>query len=354
MAINGVIRDVNSATRVIRRRERKHNNASSEPVYEDFIANVSKKLHPGKIEIKLVDIKKYDKYAILKFEGEKIPYFKSGQYLTLDFKYHDHYINRPFIIISSPKDALCDNPTVEISVSNEFSETSKYLIENAKINDVFISEIALGNFTYDVIRDSNKIIFISENNIFSPVNSFIKGIIDKIYDIELIVVKDNDNIPYVKYDNTIEFSDLDKFYSNDYSYFICGSSKYVSDLESKLLKNGIKERRIRKEKYDSLIDEEILNNNEEFEIEVIRGINSTFIKAKSSNSIATALENNDIKIHTCCRNGVCGNCRIKIIDGKYYVPKDNENRRKTDIESGYAYACHTYPLSNMKIKISIN
>ena len=35
------------------------------------------------------------------------------------------------------------------------------------------------------------------------------------------------------------------------------------------------------------------------------------------------------------------------------MSKNNENRRKMDIEYGYVYSCHTYPKSDMKIKIKI-
>ena len=58
-------------------------------------------------------------------------------------------------------------------------------------------------------------------------------------------------------------------------------------------------------------------------------------------------------IRTCCRSGLCGACRIKVISGDYFVPKVGDGRRMADIKFGYVHSCKAYPLSDMTIKINI-
>ena len=69
--------------------------------------------------------------------------------------------------------------------------------------------------------------------------------------------------------------------------------------------------------------------------------------------IAVALERAGIKIHTRCRGGVCGICRIKVISGNVYVPEENDGRRDADKKLGYVHCCHAYPMSDLEIKIPI-
>ncbi len=338
MAIKGIIRDVTSVTKVMLVREKKHNSASDKPDLNDHIGSVAKSLHPGKITIKLISIEKKRYYRIFTFTGCNIPYFKPGQYMTLEYLYNGYKITRPFNIYSSPKSAVGDVKTVSICITNKYSDTVKCLYDNAKIGDDFIAEIGLGFFTYDAIRDSNKIICIADDEKISPFHSMIEAQNDKVIDCDI---------------KLIDKKDLENNISNEYSYFVYGSTGFVSRTVNKLKALGIDARRIRMEKFNSKVDKKVLENSTEYTIEVLRGIDSTFIKAKGNECIASALEKNGIEIHTCCRNGICGNCRIKVIEGEYYVPKDNENRRKMDIEYGYVYSCHTYPKSDMKIKINI-
>jgi ferredoxin len=86
---------------------------------------------------------------------------------------------------------------------------------------------------------------------------------------------------------------------------------------------------------------------------VKQGIHETVIDAEASESIAVALERASLPIHTRCRSGSCGVCRIKVLDGKYYVRPVNDGRRAEDKEFNYVHACSCYPLSDMTVRINI-
>ena len=94
--------------------------------------------------------------------------------------------------------------------------------------------------------------------------------------------------------------------------------------------------------------------DQEFEIEVHQGTQVTRIRGMAKESIATALERSGLRIHTCCRAGSCGTCRIKVLEGNYFIPSENDHRRAIDKEYNYVHSCSTYPTSDLKIKININ
>jgi ferredoxin len=126
-----------------------------------------------------------------------------------------------------------------------------------------------------------------------------------------------------------------------------------------LAANHVDLRRIRKEPFpieDITTHPEFPEElkDEEFEIEVHQGIHITRIRGLAKESIATALERSGLRIHTGCRAGACGLCRIKVLEGSYFIPSDLDHRRAADKEYNYVHSCSTYPTSNLKIKINIS
>ena len=86
---------------------------------------------------------------------------------------------------------------------------------------------------------------------------------------------------------------------------------------------------------------------------VVRGLSETTIDAIATEPLSSAMERVGVKIHTNCRSGACGACRVKVLEGTYYVSPHNDGRRKADKDFNYVHSCSTYPTSDMKIKINI-
>ena len=130
-------------------------------------------------------------------------------------------------------------------------------------------------------------------------------------------------------------------------------------VRGELAKLNVPKRRIRYEVFGQVRDitkfegfpQEL--KDKEFTISVMQGIAETKINAKATESIAVALERAGLKVHTACRSGACGFCRIKVLDGKYFVCPEGDGRRGADKDFNYVHACSTYPISDMKIKINI-
>ncbi len=46
-----------------------------------------------------------------------------------------------------------------------------------------------------------------------------------------------------------------------------------------------------------------------------------------------------------CKNGVCGNCRAKLVEGRVEMPQNFALERE-EVERGYVLACQSYPASD--------
>ena len=151
---------------------------------------------------------------------------------------------------------------------------------------------------------------------------------------------------------------IKKYSPKDASYFICGPKAMYDAIIKELHGICVDFRRIRAEAFpinDISLDPDFPREmvDSSFNIEVHQGIQVYHINASAKESIATALERSGLRIHTACRSGECGCCRIKIIQGNYFIPPSNDKRRQADKEFNYIHCCSTYPLSDLIIKINI-
>ena len=110
MKIRSKCHDLMGAFRVTRWRKNAIKHASSKPSEEvDHTNEIAQELHPSeKLHLELIAIKDIGKQASLfRFKvEERIPYFRAGQYLTLDFTLGDTKCSRPYSICSAPESTL--------------------------------------------------------------------------------------------------------------------------------------------------------------------------------------------------------------------------------------------------------
>jgi vanillate O-demethylase ferredoxin subunit len=76
------------------------------------------------------------------------------------------------------------------------------------------------------------------------------------------------------------------------------------------------------------------------------------IEVPTGKSLLDMLESSGIAVRSLCRAGICGNCRIKVLDGEYTLEPDFclSDQDKGD---GYALACCTFPQSGT-VKVDLN
>ncbi|MBR3350440.1 MAG: 2Fe-2S iron-sulfur cluster binding domain-containing protein [Solobacterium sp.] len=390
MKVRGFIKDVGGASRVTAAREAKYESASAVPAPYDPIGKTAKLLHPGLIPLTVTKIKEASPTAVtIRFSADHIPYFKAGQYMTVQVKEGDSAASRPYSICSAPYETRTDHPFVEITVRKKKQNAfvSDILLEKTSVGDVFLCEVGLGEFHHDSIRDAHHITALAGGSGITPFVSMAKEITYGKLDADLTIlygsVNENDIILKEELDSLV--SDrvkvihvlsgdnpgwegekgfvnaqiIRKYAPEDTTFMICGPRPMHSFLKNELAKLNIPARRIR---YDAPGQPQDISLSEGypsgmkgkvFSLSVIQGISKTVIPASADESIASALERAGLKIHTSCRSGACGVCRIKVLSGEYYVNPENDGRRGADKDFNYVHSCSAYPLSDLTVKINI-
>lgn len=218
----------------------------------------------------------------------------------------------------------------------------------------------------------------------------------KNQDIKIVYVNKSNN-------EKIDISLIKSYVTSKFTVFACGNKDFISEIKSELSQVNLEEKDFRCEIVNTIIEEpqdiiteevkqeeiEVIdetkkqnnvktkkqNNAEtkeqnnveekteetqenkpqinEYNIKVFTHENEFNIKCKEDETILSALEKNNIKAKSKCRNGKCGYCRTLLIWGNIKVDEELDNRRKTDIKNNYIHPCITYPTSDITIRVDI-
>ncbi|MBO5528023.1 MAG: iron-sulfur cluster-binding domain-containing protein [Bacilli bacterium] len=390
MKIKGFLKDVGGAGRVTKRRQEVFDNASSSPKPYDPIGAVAKALHPGFLRFKVEEVRVASPTAkTIRFVAPHFPYFMAGQFMTIRLQIGDSLVTRPYSISSSPFQTRGEHPFVEITVRKPRADgfVADYLYDNVKVGDEFEGEVGLGEFHYDAIRDAKNVVALAGGSGITPFLSMAREIAFGKLDMNLTIlfgsvseediilreelekcVCDKVNVVHVlSGDNPnwkgekgfINAELIQKYTHGDTTYFVCGPQAMYDFVRKELEKLKVPARRIRFEVFGTPRDITKAEGfpldkaDKTFELTVVQGIHETVIPAKATEPIAVALERSGLKVHTACRSGACGFCRVLVLEGDFFVCPTGDGRRAADKDFGYVHSCATYPLSNIKIKLNI-
>ena len=393
MKVKNFLKDVGGASRVTRKRLSAFENASAALTNVDPIGNVAREWHPGRIELVVTRIKDACKTAkTIRFErtdGKKLPFFYAGQYISLDLKIGESLVSRPYSLSSAPYEARGEHPFVEITVRRSKGDgfVCDHINDELKAGDIITGKMGLGQFYYEPLRDSDKVVALAGGVGITPFVSMAKEIQNGSLNIDLTILYgsvSSDDIVLKEEMDRLEgehvhiihvlsgdeenwkgergFLSADlirKYAPADASYFICGPQAMYTFLRKELAGMDIPKRRIRFEVFGQAKDITAFEGypaqlkDQVFTLTVKRGIHEDRIPAKASESLVTALERAAILIDTGCRSGECGLCRTKVLSGDFYICPEGDGRREADKDFNYVHACACYPLSDMTIKIPI-
>jgi ferredoxin-NADP reductase len=318
-------------------------------------------------------------------ETNEPAFFRPGQYLTFSFKINGSTVKRPYSISSSPNEALKGYYDITVK-RDEGGFVSSYIFDNWEKGKKVISSGPEGHFSYDNLRDSNKIIGIAGGCGITPFRSIAKSIVEGILDIDLILfygcnkkediifynefkeLEKNSNgkfkVVFVLAEEDLEgfeqgfiTSDLIRRYTDieKKSFFICGPQGLYNFVDKELAKENIERKFIRKEVFGEIKDIEKYEgfpqdaSEKKFNVKVHIGDDSKTIPAKATESLLVALERAGLCTPSGCRSGACGLCRSLLIDGHVYIPKDVDGRRMADIQFGYIHPCSTFPTGDLEM-----
>ncbi len=374
-------------------RKKNINNATADLIEAPPPVNVlAQRLHPKAQHLVIEDVtfetssaKTFRLVSDEESETNEPAFFRPGQYLTFSFKINGSTVKRPYSISSSPNEALKGYYDITVK-RDEGGFVSSYIFDNWEKGKKVISSGPEGHFSYDNLRDSNKIIGIAGGCGITPFRSIAKSIVEGILDIDLILfygcnkkediifynefkeLEKNSNgkfkVVFVLAEEDLEgfeqgfiTSDLIRRYTDieKKSFFICGPQGLYNFVDKELAKENIERKFIRKEVFGEIKDIEKYEgfpqdaSEKKFNVKVHIGDDSKTIPAKATESLLVALERAGLCTPSGCRSGACGLCRSLLIDGHVYIPKDVDGRRMADIQFGYIHPCSTFPTGDLEM-----
>ena len=346
-------------------------------VYEYGVNRLAKALHPGFVKAVITEKTPCSadcvKITLAPADNGEFPYFRAGQFITLSCRAGDSYLSRPYSIISSPEEALAGRLEIMVQRKGIFST---FIIDEAPAGTELWMGEPSGDFHHDSIRDRGHILAIAGGSGVTPFLSMMKAIRDGSEDFRITLVygaRTRAHIPFDPdefrgenvevvvvlseeeaegYRNGFITTDLLKEYvDDDTSVFMCGPDAMYRFVRGELENLGFDPARIRQER-NSVGDRKV------DEIKVFRLIvhirDAVYeLDAPNNETLITALERAGIPAVVRCRNGSCGFCHSRVVDGEYFIDSKDDFRRSADKKFNYIHPCSTYPESDMEIDIPI-
>ena len=365
--------------------------APANEITADFVINNNAKaLHPDFQELvvdKVIDHAGAGAktYLMRSKDGGPLAYFRAGQYLSLKLAIDGSKITRSYSISSAPKDALKGVVSVTVR-SNPGGFAAEHMLKEFKEGDEILSSGPQGNFYYEPLRDPEHIVALAGGSGITPFLAMAQAIADGTEDFDLTILVGSRTREQILFGEELDAlaagcekihvvhvlsdeeadgfehgfitADLIRKYAKEpYSVFVCGPEAMYRFVKVELDKLGLPRKNIRCEMLG--VTKKIAEaegfpaeaKGKVFDITVRQGSEEYKIKASSEEPVLVAVERAGITAPSRCRSGECGWCRSKVLEGTYFAPAENENRRYADIKWNYIHPCATFPTSDMVIEV---
>lgn len=375
--IKGRLKDMLGAFRVSSRYKKIIASAPENREFADPISDLAKKLHPGIVTLRLderTEVGEGCYFLTFSSVDEEIPLFKPGQYMALTKRIGTSVLTRAYTICSDYR----KRDHISILIKKMGGPFTDYL-SSCPIGDTVEAEIGLGPFYYEPLRDSKNVVVLVGGSGITPaialayaaqdykltilygVNSQEELLLrDKLEslvgeDVRLAyVIKDGGkDIPCEKGFITKEL--IAKYMGEDPTFFVCGPKPMLDAVSSELAELSIPKRRIRIEPASVFVLPGDLPkpSKEVFELTLHIGKTSQTIPARFDESLLTAFERAGIRVHSACRAGSCGFCRVKVLGGDYLYLPTLDGLRAADKELHYVHSCSAFPKGDMELLLDI-
>ena len=352
---------------------------SPEPLPRDYRVNQqARRLHPGMMEVELTAVRPLTagmrELTFRRLDAPAFPFFRAGQYVSLQSKVGESLVSRPYSIASSPREALENKLVLGVEEAGFFSG---YLDKEAKPGDRFTMTEPSGEFHYETLRDKKHIACIAGGAGITPFFSMAKSMAEGDEDYEMTLfygARDEARIAFKPeldalaqkglkvvyvlsdeqkpgYEQGFISAELMAKYVDlkQVTFFLCGPAAMYAFLEKELAPLNLPVKAVRKDATCCL--DLPIENPRTFHLTVrIRDQVST-IDAKENETLLTAMERAGIPAPNKCRAGGCGYCHSKWISGDYQVAEKRDGRREADRKFGCIHPCVTYPMSDMEIDV---
>ena len=351
------------------------------PLPQEYRTNtLAKKLHPGYMQVELIAARPLTatirELTFKRVDAEAFPFFRAGQYVSLQMKIGDSLVSRPYSIVSTPRQAL-ENQLVLAVEKAGF--VSGYLNETARVGDRFVMTEPSGEFHYETLRDSRRIVCVAGGSGITPFVSMAGSMADGDEACEMTLFYGARSAAQLAYKAELDalaarceglkvvyvLSDGEQpgcetgFVSAELmrrhtdlagsTFFLCGPQAMYDFVGRELAPLGLPQKAVH---HDAACCGGLpLERPGQYKLTVHMRDEVFEIPAKENETLLTALERAGLNAPNKCRAGGCGFCHSKWLSGSYRVAEDRDGRREADRKFGFNHPCVTYPLEDMEIDV---
>lgn len=354
-------------------------NGSAAPLPKEYRTNVlARQLHPGVMQVELVQTRLLTpdmaELTFRRVDDSAFPFFRAGQYVSIQSNVEASLVSRPYSIVSSPREALANKLVLGVVAAGFFSD---YLVNKAKPGERFTMTEPSGEFHYETLRDKRHIVCIAGGSGITPFVSMAKSMQegDEPYQMTLFYgARDEAHIAfrpeldalaqhglrviYVLSDEQktgyehgfITAALMEKYVDiRDASFFLCGPKAMYEFIGKELAPYSLPVKAVRK---DATCCQDLqLDAPRTFQLTVHMRDNVYTIPARENETLLVAMERAAIPAPNKCRAGGCGYCHSKWLGGEFQVAEGRDGRREADRKFGFIHPCVTYPLSDVEIDV---
>lgn len=355
-------------------------NGSDQPLPTEYRTNnLATALHPGYMEVELTHIVQLTpnmkNFTFKRVDSSAFPFFRAGQYVSLQAKIGNSLVSRPYSISSSPDEALEGRLSLGIEDAGFFSG---YMNNEAKIGDRFVMTEPSGEFHYENIRDKKNIVCIAGGSGITPFLSMAKSVAEGNEDYNMTLfygAKDFEDLAYRDELEVLKKSGVQIIYVletahegceqgfvtakmlekyvdiNASTFFMCGPVAMYASILDELKPYNLPLKSVRKDA--ATCGDLDIDNPKTFRLTVHMRDKIYEIDAKENETLLTSMERAGLNAPNKCRAGGCGFCHSKWLGGEYIIAKGRDGRREADRKFGFIHPCVTYPQSDMEIDVPV-
>lgn len=355
----------------------------NKPLPQEYRTNtLAKKLHPGYMQVELVAARPLTatirELTFKRVDSDAFPFFRAGQYVSLQMKIGDSLVSRPYSIVSTPQQAL-ENKLV-LAVENA-GFVSEYLNKTAKVGDRFVMTEPSGEFHYETLRDSKNIICVAGGSGITPFLSMagsladgdesysmllfygartaaqlaykaeLEALAERCKDLKVVYVLSDEEQPgcekgFVSVELMKKYTDL-----TDRTFFLCGPPAMYAFIDKELAPLNLPQKAVHRDAaccHDLPLDKLAV-----FKLTVHMRDQVYVLDAKENETLLVAMERAGLNAPNKCRAGGCGFCHSKWLSGRYRIADGRDGRREADRKFGFIHPCVTYPLEDMEIDVPV-
>lgn len=350
------------------------------PLPEEYRTNqLAKRLHPGMMDVELTAVRPVAEGMVeltfKRLDADAFPFFRAGQYVSLQGRVGESVVSRPYSIVSSPRQALANELVLGVADAGFFSG---WLNREAKPGDRFRMSEPTGEFHYETLRDKKRIVCIAGGAGITPFISMARSMAEKDEPYEMILfygARDEAHLAYqAELDELCKKTGLRVIYVlsdeeksgfvhgfiaaalieqfvniKECTFFLCGPKAMYDFVDSELKPYDLPRKAVHRDA--TCCPNLKLDAPRTFRLTVHIRDQVFTMDAAENETILTAMERGGVPAPNKCRAGGCGYCHSKWIAGEFVIAEGRDGRREADRKFGFVHPCVTYPLSNMEIEV---